>query len=270
MIIERILVGIILEARQLMNPVISNLPLIWGAAEYFDKQCGSKWALQKFFHNAFVWSAFSVLSARKSGDERKELAAITRLSTLRTWIDDLSRVGISLELDRLVVEKTLGVNHEVDAHTEACAIARKHCMRARAATDFRRYYFNAIDMITEREEFKRLSVAEVIKLLEKRESTSPDTGEIVLDADRYDVRSIERDIDMLHETVAKVVESLDVECRAQLKGATSSAIKDRLSAYLEKIHEMGAVVGVDLAGISDRQVDLNAEIEEQMRLLREG
>jgi hypothetical protein len=253
-----------------MNQIISKLPLIWEAAEYFEKQCGSSWVLKSFFQRTFIWSAYSVLSANSFGDKRKELSATAKLCALRVWIDNLSNNGILLELDRSSVEKTLGVGREIDVHTEACSIARKHCMRARSATDFRRYYFNAVDTINEREEFKLNSVDKIVTLLGERKSVDPDTGEIISDLDRYDDRFVEREIDMLHETLAKVVESLDVECREQLKRTVSSTTRSRLMGHLDKIHEMARLVGVEPERIANRQIDLDAEIEDQMRILREG
>ena len=94
-------------------------------------------------------------------------------------------------------------------------------------------------------------------------------GSALDDTDLYDDASVELQADRLSETVAAILETMHIECEAELASALTIAKITRLSAYSEGIQQMMKIVGIDTAKLARRQVELETQLEKEMAKVTE-
>lgn len=262
-----------------MNTIISNLALISSAAEYFDRSTSSAWKIRAALTNMGVWAANGLvwLENNQPDSERMHLSRI-KLSTIRTWLHDCNDNALTLDLLPGNVRKTLGLERETDVHEDACRIAREKCMRTRSAAAFQKYYTAALELAESRRQERERNVERISNLLSDTGWTLEgqvfdsrgydslyESPTFVNDSDLYDEDVCEEQLDKFTDTVANVLESMYVECDAQLGAAIVTAKINRLAGYKTAIEQMMSLVGIDKAALAKRQVALEAQLLEQKK-----
>lgn len=257
-----------------MNKIISNLPQIAQAAEYFDKKTSAAWRIRSCITNMLVWTANSYLRAKKSMDAEQECKAAVKLATLRTWMRDCNESSLVLDLTPNAVRKTLGLERVVDIHEEACREARFKCIQTRSALNFKKFYDAAVSAYTERMRQREENVESIADLLS--DNTIEVSHEMsdyfkafmhddiaigdVEDQQLYDDAAVEQEADTLAECVANALESMYDVCEAQLAAAITTDKVQRLTGYHHGIMQMMQVAGVDTKRLAQRRVALEAQI----------
>ena len=94
-----------------------------------------------------------------------------------------------------------------------------------------------------------------------------ETPTFVSDEDLADEDLMETEIDKLSDTLANALEAMYVEVDNQLAAAIVTAKINRLAGYKVAIEQMMQVVGVDKAVLARRQVQLEAQLEAERKLL---
>lgn len=267
-----------------MNEVINNLGQIAAAAEYFDRKVGSAWKLRAVITNAVVWAANRVWTLQNDENAPREMLckAMITLATLRCWARDVDSTALSLDLTPGAVRKTLGLERKVDAHDEACRVARTKCIQRRSAAKFQEFYNEAIQALDDQRLARENAVEAIANLISdtgfawsgefidfRGYDVMLDTGSSLDDTDLYDDASVELQADRLGETVAGILETMHLECEAELAGALTTAKITRLSAYSEGIRQMMRIVGIDTAKLARRQVELEAQLEKELTKVNE-
>lgn len=267
-----------------MNEVINNLGQIAAAAEYFDRKVGSAWKLRAVITNAVVWAANRVWTLQNDENAPREMLckAMITLATLRCWTRDVDSTALSLDLTPGAVRRTLGLERNVDTHDEACRVARTKCIQRRSAAKFQEFYNEAIQALDKQRLTRENAVEAIANLISdagfawsgeftdfRGYDVVLDTGSTLDDTDLYDDASVELQADRLGETVAAILETMHLECEAELAGALTTAKITRLSAYSEGIQQMMKIVGIDTAKLARRQVELEAQLEKELAKVNE-
>ena len=267
-----------------MNEVINNLGQIAAAAEYFDRKIGSAWKLRAVITNAVVWAANRVWTLQNDENApREELCkAMITLATLRCWTRDVDSTALSLDLTPGAVRRTLGLERKVDTHDEACRVARTKCIQRRSAAKFQEFYNEAIQALDKQRLAREQAVEAIANLISDNSfawngefidfrgyDVVLDHGTALDDTDLYDDASVELQADRLSETVAAVLETMHIECEAELASALTTAKITRLSAYSEGIQQMTKIVGIDTAKLARRQVELETQLEKELAKVTE-
>lgn len=232
------------------NIVIANIALIADAAEYFDRKVGSAWKIRSTITNALVWAANSLIKISKDGNKEQIDRAKAVLATLRTWAKDVDTSGLFLDLTHGNVRKTLGLDRQVDAHEEACRVARNKCILARSSVQFKKFYDTARSSLEEQQRQREEAVEEIVNLL-----SDSGFGDAT-DADLYDEAMVETQFDNLCERLANVLESMHIVCDAELAAAIVTNKISRLTGYLNAIESMMDIIGVDKSKLARRQLAL--------------
>ena len=94
-----------------------------------------------------------------------------------------------------------------------------------------------------------------------------ETPTFVSDEDLADEDLMETEIDKLSDTLANALEAMYVEVDNQLAAAIVTAKINRLAGYKVAIEQMMSIVGVDKAVLARRQVQLEAQLEAERKLL---
>ena len=267
-----------------MNEVINNLGQIAAAAEYFDRKVGSAWKLRTVITNAVVWAANRVWTLQTDENAPRETLckAMITLATLRCWARDVDSTALSLDLTPGAVRKSLGLERNVDTHDEACRVARTKCIQRRSAVKFQEFYNEALKALDKQRLARENAVEAIANLISdagfawsgefidfRGYDVVLNTGSTLDDTDLYDDASVELQADRLGETVANIVETMHLECKAELAEAITTAKITRLSAYSEGIQQMMKIVGIDTAKLAQRQVELEAQLEKELAKVNE-
>lgn len=267
-----------------MNEVINNLGQIAAAAEYFDRKVGSAWKLRAVITNAVVWAANRVWTLQNDENAPREMLckAMITLATLRCWTRDVDSTALSLDLTPGAVRRTLGLERNVDTHDEACRVARTKCIQRSSAAKFQEFYNQAIQALDKQRLARENAVEGIANLISdngfawsgefvdfRGYDVVLDTGSSLDDTDLYDDASVELQADRLGETVAAILETMHIECEAELAGALTTTKITRLSAYSEGIQQMMKIVGIDTAKLARRQVELEAQLEKELAKVNE-
>ena len=267
-----------------MNEVINNLGQIAAAAEYFDRKTGSAWKLRAVITNAVVWAANRVWTLQNDENAPREMLckAMITLATLRCWTRDVDSTALSLDLTPSAVRRTLGLERKIDTHDEACRVARTKCIQRRSAAKFQEFYNEAVQALDKQRLAREQAVEAIANLISDAgfawsgEFTDMRGFAVVLghgsaldDTDLYDDASVELQADRLGETVAAILETMHIECEAELASALTTAKITRLSAYSEGIQQMMKIVGIDTAKLARRQVELETQLEKEMAKVTE-
>lgn len=248
-----------------MHPIIKNLALIADAAEYFDKKLGSAWRIRSALENTAIWSANTLIHAQRANDKARIVRAAATLGTVRSWIRECNTAGFPINITPISVAKVMRVDDDVDVHEEACKIARNHCMRARSATGFKRYYENARVMLEDRISDKSAIAEQIVTLLQEDHFIDPDGGQRISDSELYDDDAAERELERLTECIAKVLELLEITCEEELEEAIAAGKRERLVMYQNEIRTMMDLIGIDRSAIAARQARLEASINAQIK-----
>ena len=262
-----------------MNEVINNLGQIAAAAEYFDRKTGAAWKLRAVITNAVVWAANRVWTLQNDEQAPREMLckAMITLATLRCWTRDVDSTALSLDLTPGAVRRTLGLERKIDAHDEACRVARTKCIQRRSAAKFQEFYNAAIQALDDQRKAREAAVEAIANLISDNgfswEGEFTDmrgydvllsNGSFLDDTDLYDDDSVELQADRLAETVAAVLESMHLECEAELAAALTTAKITRLSAYAQGIDQMMKIVGIDTAKLARRQMELERQLDSEL------
>lgn len=262
-----------------MNEVINNLGQIAAAAEYFDRKTGAAWKLRAVITNAVVWAANRVWTLQNDENAPREMLckAIITLATLRCWARDVDSTALSLDLTPGAVRRTLGLERKIDAHDEACRVARTKCIQRRSAAKFQEFYNAAIQALDDQRKAREAAVESIANLISDNgfswegEFTDMRGYDVLLskgsfldDTDLYDDDSVELQTDRLAETVAGVLEGMCLECEADLAAALTTTKINRLSAYAQGIDQMMKIVGIDTAKLARRQVELERQLDSEL------
>ena len=262
-----------------MNEVINNLGQIAAAAEYFDRKTGAAWKLRAVITNAVVWAANRVWTLQNDEQAPREMLckAMITLATLRCWTRDVDSTALSLDLTPGAVRRTLGLERKIDAHEEACRVARTKCIQRRSATKFQEFYNAAIQALDDQRKAREAAVESIANLISDNgfswegEFTDMRGYDVLLskgsfldDTDLYDDDSVELQTDRLAETVAGVLEGMCLECEADLAAALTTTKINRLSAYAQGIDQMMKIVGIDTAKLARRQVELERQLDSEL------
>ena len=262
-----------------MNEVINNLGQIAAAAEYFDRKTGAAWKLRTVITNAVVWAANRVWTLQNDEQAPREMLckAMITLATLRCWTRDVDSTALSLDLTPGAVRRTLGLERKIDAHDEACRVARTKCIQRRSATKFQEFYNAAIQALDDQRKAREAAVESIANLISDNgfswegEFTDMRGYDVLLskgsfldDTDLYDDDSVELQTDRLAETVAGVLEGMCLECEADLAAALTTTKINRLSAYAQGIDQMMKIVGIDTAKLARRQVELERQLDSEL------
>ena len=262
-----------------MNEVINNLGQIAAAAEYFDRKIGSGWKLRAAITNAVVWAANRVWTLQNDEQAPREMLckAMITLATLRCWTRDVDSTALSLDLTPGAVRRTLGLERKIDAHDEACRVARTKCIQRRSAAKFQEFYNAAIQALDDQRKAREAAVESIANLISDNgfswEGEFTDmrgydvllsNGSFLDDTDLYDDDSVELQADRLAETVAAVLEGMHLECEAELAAALTTAKINRLSAYAQGIDQMMKIVGIDTNKLARRQVELERQLDSEL------
>jgi len=263
-----------------MNEVINNLGQIAAAAEYFDRETGAAWKLRAVITNAVVWAANRVWTLQNDEQAPREMLckAMITLATLRCWTRDVDSTALSLDLTPGAVRRTLGLERKIDAHDEACRVARTKCIQRSSAGKFQEFYNDALKALDKQRLTREAAVEAIANLISDAgfawsgEFTDMRGFDIVLsngsaldDNDLYDDDSVELQADRLAETVAVVLESMHIECEAKLAAALTTAKINRLSAYAQGIDQMMKIVGIDTAKLARQQVELKRQLDSELQ-----
>ena len=264
-----------------MNHLINNLSLIADAAEYLDRSTSAAWRIRAALINMAVWSANSYvwLEENQPDSERMHRDRI-KLSTIRTWLRDCNTSAFALDLTPGNVRKTLGLERITDPHEDACRIARAKCMQTRSAANFQKYYQSALELAEARKQQRERAVERIANILSdhgwtlegqvfdaRGYDTIYESPTFVSDEDLVDEDLMETEIDKLSDTLANALEAMYVEVDNQLAAAIVTAKINRLAGYKVAIEQMMQVVGVDKAVLARRQVQLEAQLEAERKLL---
>ena len=267
-----------------MNEVINNLGQIAAAAEYFDRKTGSAWKLRAVITNAVVWAANRVWTLQNDENAPREMLckAMITLATLRCWTRDVDSTALSLDLTPGAVRRTLGLERKIDTHDEACRVARTKCIQRRSAAKFQEFYNEAVQTLDKQRLAREQAVEAIANLISDSSfawsgefidfrgyDVVLDHGSALDDTDLYDDASVELQADRLGETVAAVLETMHIECEAELASALTTAKITRLSAYSEGIQQMMKIVGIDTAKLARRQVELETQLEKELAKVTE-
>ena len=262
-----------------MNEVINNLGQIAAAAEYFDRKTGAAWKLRAVITNAVVWAANRVWTLQNDENAPREMLckAMITLATLRCWARDVDSTALSLDLTPGAVRRTLGLERKIDAHDEACRVARTKCIQRRSAAKFQEFYNAAIQALDDQRKTREAAVESIANLISDNgfswegEFTDMRGYDVLLskgsfldDTDLYDDDSVELQTDRLAETVAGVLEGMCLECEADLAAALTTTKINRLSAYAQGIDQMMKIVGIDTAKLARRQVELERQLDSEL------
>ena len=262
-----------------MNEVINNLGQIAAAAEYFDRKTGAAWKLRAVITNAVVWAANRVWTLQNDENAPREMLckAMITLATLRCWARDVDSTALSLDLTPGAVRRTLGLERKIDAHDEACRVARTKCIQRRSAAKFQEFYNAAIQALDDQRKAREAAVESIANLISDNgfswegEFTDMRGYDVLLskgsfldDTDLYDDDSVELQTDRLAETVAGVLEGMCLECEADLAAALTTTKINRLSAYAQGIDQMMKIVGIDTAKLARRQVELERQLDSEL------
>ena len=262
-----------------MNEVINNLGQIAAAAEYFDRKTGAAWKLRTVITNAVVWAANRVWTLQNDENAPREMLckAMITLATLRCWTRDVDSTALSLDLTPGAVRRTLGLERKIDAHDEACRVARTKCIQRRSAAKFQEFYNAAIQALDDQRKAREAAVESIANLISDNgfswegEFTDMRGYDVLLskgsfldDTDLYDDDSVELQTDRLAETVAGVLEGMCLECEADLAAALTTTKINRLSAYAQGIDQMMKIVGIDTAKLARRQVELERQLDSEL------
>ena len=264
-----------------MNSIINSLSLIADAAEYLDRATSAAWRIRAALTNMAVWSAngYVWLEENQPDSERLHRDRI-KLSTIRCWLRDCNTSSFVLDLTPGNVRKTLGLERITDPHEDACRIARTKCMQTRSAANFAKYYTSALELAEARKQQREHSVERIANLLSdhgwtlegqvfdaRGYDTLYEAPTFVSDEDLADEDLMEVEIDKLTDVLANALEAMYVEVDNQLAGAIVTAKINRLAGYKVAIEQMMQVVGVDKAVLAKRQVQLEAQLEAERKLL---
>ena len=257
------------------NVVIANITLIADAAEYFDRKIGSAWKIRAAMTNILVWAANRVINMEKNKNAEPDQLVDVRvtLATLRVWAKDMNTTSLSLDLLHGSIRRTLGLDREVDPHEEACRVARDKCQRARSAARFTEFYNAAREALDEQRRQREEAVESIAWLLSQDGFSASDLvktdslvvtnhDEFVLDEEIYDENMVEYQFDQLSERIANVLESMHVQCDAELSAAIVTHKINRLSSFMTAIESMMDIVGVDKSKLARRQVALEKQMDE--------
>ena len=257
------------------NIVITNITLIADAAEYFDRKIGSAWKIRAAMTNALVWAANRVINMEKNKNAEPDQLVDVRvtLATLRVWAKDMNTTSLTLDLLHGSIRRTLGLEREVDPHVEACRVARDKCQRARSAVRFTEFYNAAREALDEQRRQREEAVESIAWLLSQDGFSASDLvrtdslvvtnqDEFVLDEEIYDENMVEYQFDQLSERIANVLESMHVQCDAELSAAIVTHKITRLSSFMTAIESMMDIVGVDKSKLVRRQVVLEKQMDE--------
>lgn len=257
------------------NVVIANITIIADAAEYFDRKIGSAWKIRAAMTNALVWAANRVINMEKNKNAEPDQLVDVRvtLATLRVWAKDMNTTSLSLDLLHGSIRRTLGLEREVDPHVEACRVARDKCQRARSAVRFTEFYNAAREALDEQRRQREEAVESIAWLLSQDGFSASDLvrtdslvvtnqDEFVLDEEIYDENMVEYQFDQLSERIANVLESMHVQCDAELSAAIVTHKITRLSSFMTAIETMMDIVGVDKSKLNIRQVALDKQMDE--------
>ena len=264
-----------------MNALINSLSLIADAAEYLDRSTSAAWRIRAALTNMAVWSANSYvwLEENQPDSERMHRDRI-KLSTIRCWLRDCNTSSFALDLTPGNVRKTLGLERITDPHEDACRIARAKCMQTRNAANFAKYYQSALELAEARKQQHERAVERIANILSdhgwtlegqmfdaRGYDTIYETPTFVSDEDLVDEDLMETEIDKLSDTLANALEAMYVEVDNQLAAAIVTAKINRLAGYKVAIEQMMSIVGVDKAVLARRQVQLEAQLEAERKLL---
>ena len=257
------------------NVVIANITLIADAAEYFDRKIGSAWKIRAAMTNALVWAANRVINMEKNKNTEPDQLVDARvtLATLRVWANDMNTTSLTLDLLHGSIRRTLGLERELDPHEEACRVARDKCQRARSAVRFTEFYNAAREALDEQRRQREEAVESIAWLLSQDGFSASDLvrtdslvvtnqDEFVLDEEIYDENMVEYQFDQLSERIANVLESMHVQCDAELSAAIVTNKITRLSSFMTAIETMMDIVGVDKSKLARRQVALEKQMDE--------
>ena len=263
------------------NVVITNITLIADAAEYFDRKIGSAWKIRAAMTNALVWAANRVINMEKNKNAEPDQLVDARvtLATLRVWAKDMNTTSLSLDLLHGSIRRTLGLERELDPHEEACRVARDKCQRARSAARFTEFYNAAREALDEQRRQREEAVESIAWLLSQDGFSAIDLvktdglvinshDEFVLDEEIYDENMVEYQFDQLSERIANVLESMHVQCDAELSAAIVTNKITRLSSFMTAIETMMDIVGVDKSKLNIRQVALDKQMDEAERKIK--
>ena len=255
------------------NIVITNITLIADAAEYFDRKIGSAWKIRASMTNALVWAANRVINMEKNKNAEPDQLVDVRvtLATLRVWAEDMNTTSLTLDLLHGSIRRTLGLDREVDPHEEACRVARDKCQRARSAARFTEFYNAAREALDEQRRQREEAVESIAWLLSQNGFPASDLvktdslvvtdqDEFVLDEEIYDENMVEYQFDQLSERIANVLESMHVQCDAELSAAIVTNKINRLSSFMTAIESMMDIIGVDKSKLDIRQVALDKQM----------
>lgn len=255
------------------NIVITNITLIADAAEYFDRKIGSAWKIRAAMTNALVWAANRVINMEKNKNAEPDQLVDARvtLATLRVWAEDMNTTSLTLDLLHGNIRRTLGLDREVDPHEEACRVARDKCQRARSAARFTEFYNAAREALDEQRRQREEAVESIAWLLSQNGFPASDLvktdslvvtnqDEFVLDEEIYDENMVEYQFDQLSERIANVLESMHVQCDAELSAAIVTNKINRLSSFMTAIESMMDIIGVDKSKLDIRQVALEKQM----------
>ena len=257
------------------NVVIANITLIADAAEYFDRKIGSAWKIRAAMTNALVWAANRVINMEKNKNAEPDQLVDVRvtLATLRVWANDMNTTSLTLDLLHGSIRRTLGLERELDPHEEACRVARDKCQRARSAVRFTEFYNAAREALDEQRCQREEAVESIAWLLSQDGFSASDLvrtdslvvtnqDEFVLDEEIYDENMVEYQFDQLSERIANVLESMHVQCDAELSAAIVTNKITRLSSFMTAIETMMDIVGVDKSKLARRQVAIEKQMDE--------
>ena len=255
------------------NIVITNITLIADAAEYFDRKIGSAWKIRAAMTNMLVWAANRIITMEKNKNTEPDQLVDARviLATLRVWAQDMNTTSLALDLLHGSVRRTLGLEREVDPHEDACRVARDKCQRARSAGRFTEFYNAAREAFEEQRRQREEAVESIAWMLSQNrflasdlaKTDSPvvtDRDEFVIDEEIYDEDMVEYQFDQLSERIANVLESMHVQCDAELSAAIVTHKINRLSGFMTAIESMMDIVGVDKSKLARRQVALEKQM----------
>lgn len=255
-----------------MNTIITNLPLIADAAEYFDRRTMAAWRIRSSITSSLVWAANSLVNAMKGDDPAIIQRAQIVMATLRCWMRDCNQSSFVLDLTPPAVRKTLGLDKEIDVHAEACKQARQKCMQLRSASRFKEFYDKAVLQLTMQRAKREENVAEISDILadsgfvlhgeftDMRGYTAMYSEEFVSDEELYDDESVIVQTDRLAEVIGNALEAMYEVCDADLANAITSSKISRLTGYMTGITAMFPIVGVDTHRMAERKSKLEAQI----------
>jgi len=263
------------------NLVITNITLIADAAEYFDRKIGSAWKIRAAMTNSLVWAANRLINMEKNKNTEPDQLVDARvtLATLRVWAKDMNTTSLSLDLLHGSIRSTLGLDREVDPHEEACRVARDKCQRARSAVRFTEFYNAAREALDEQRRQREEAVESIAWLLSqngfyaihlvKTDGLVVNShDEFILDEEIYDENMVDYQFDQLSERIANVLESMHVQCDAELSAAIVTNKITRLSSFMTAIETMMDIVGVDKSKLARRHVALDKQMDEAERKIK--